>query len=138
VKKLWELGYNIHGKLVDFSGYGIPQKRTRFILIGVQKQLDKNDTLAKSFFNTLEKNKFDFFKNKGLSHLVTLEEAISDLLEESGIASCPDTKGFKSGKYSNVKSSYQKYLLDGKCKLGLNKFPAIPRSGMQFPLFLQR
>jgi len=116
VSKLWDLGYNIHGRLVDFSKYGIPQKRTRFILVGVQKELDKSDELAKLFFKILEKNKFDFLKNKGLANIVTLEEAISDLLEENGTSSCPDSVGFKSGKYSKAQSSFQKYLRDGKRK----------------------
>ena len=38
------IGYNVHGKLVDFSEYGVPQKRIRFILFGVRKDLpQKND-----------------------------------------------------------------------------------------------
>jgi len=110
VKKLEELSYSVYGKLVDFSEYGIPQKRTRFILVGVKKQLDKKETLAKSFFDILHKTKYDLLNRKGLSHLVTLEDAISDLLEENGTALCPDSSNFKSGQYSKAKTSYQKHL----------------------------
>jgi len=110
VKKLEGLSYNVHGKLVDFSEYGIPQKRTRFILVGVKKQLDKKGTLAKSFFDILHKTKYDLLNGKGLSPLVTLEDAISDLLEENGTALCPDSDNFKSGQYSNAKTPYQRYL----------------------------
>jgi DNA (cytosine-5)-methyltransferase 1 len=116
VKKLERLGYNIHGKLIDFSEYGIPQKRTRFILVGVKKQLDKKATLARSFFDILHKTRYDFLSRKGLSPSVTLEEAISDLLEENGTASCPDSDNFKSGQYSNVKTPYQRYLRARKHK----------------------
>ncbi|QTA79684.1 DNA-cytosine methyltransferase [Desulfonema limicola] len=116
IKKLCDLGYNIHGRLIDFSKYGVPQRRTRFILVGVQKEFDKSDDMPKLFFEILEKNKFDFLKNKGLTDFVTLEEAISDLLEENGTASCPDSIGFKSAKYSNAKTSFQKYLRDGILK----------------------
>lgn len=31
------IGYDVYGELVDFSEFGIPQKRTRFILVGVRK-----------------------------------------------------------------------------------------------------
>lgn len=85
-------------------------------MVGVQKEFDKSDDMPKLFFEILEKNKFDFLKNKGLTDFVTLEEAISDLLEENGTASCPDSIGFKSAKYSNAKTSFQKYLRDGILK----------------------
>ena len=116
VKKLKRLGYNVHGKLVDFSEYGIPQKRTRFILVGVKKQLDKKGTLARSFFAILHKTKYDLLSGKGLSASVTLEDAISDLLEENGTALCPDSDNFKSGQYSKAKTPYQKCLRAGKYK----------------------
>lgn len=116
VKKLNGLGYNIHGKLVDFSEYGIPQKRTRFILVGVKRQLDKKGTLARSFFNILHRTKYDLLSKKGLSPLVTLEEAISDLLEENGTALCSDSEDFKSGQYSKAKTPYQRYLRARKHK----------------------
>jgi DNA (cytosine-5)-methyltransferase 1 len=30
-------GYEVYGELIDFSEFGIPQKRTRFILVGIKK-----------------------------------------------------------------------------------------------------
>src|SRR5690606_32046931 len=57
LKSLNELGYYVQGKLINFSEYGVPQKRTRFILVGVKKTLENvtQDT-ANSFFQNLEKN----------------------------------------------------------------------------------
>ena len=31
------LGYNVKSNIIDFSKFGIPQRRNRFILIGIQK-----------------------------------------------------------------------------------------------------
>jgi DNA (cytosine-5)-methyltransferase 1 len=33
------IGYEVYGKLIDFSEFGIPQKRTRFILVGIRKDI---------------------------------------------------------------------------------------------------
>lgn len=45
------LGYKVEGRLVDFSEYGVPQKRTRFILVGIRKDI-ANNTKPKDFFNS--------------------------------------------------------------------------------------
>jgi len=110
VKRLQKLGYNVHGKLVNFSEYGIPQKRTRFILVGVKKQFDKKEVLAKLFFDILRENRYNFLRKKDLSTSVSLDEAISDLLEKNGTALCPDSNNFRSGKYSEAKTPYQRHL----------------------------
>ena len=34
-KKLRDLGYGVHAQVVDFSHYGVPQRRKRFIMVGV-------------------------------------------------------------------------------------------------------
>lgn len=36
-KKLEDSGYFVKGQLVNFGDYGVPQKRTRFILVGIKK-----------------------------------------------------------------------------------------------------
>jgi DNA (cytosine-5)-methyltransferase 1 len=61
IKKLNEIGYNVHGKLINFGEYGIPQKRTRFILVGIRKNINGSSIeKAESFFNLLENNKCKF------------------------------------------------------------------------------
>ena len=34
LEQLKKLDYDVYGKLIDFSRYGVPQKRTRFIWLG--------------------------------------------------------------------------------------------------------
>ncbi|WP_421753534.1 DNA cytosine methyltransferase [Croceimicrobium sp.] len=101
-------GYKVHGKLVDFSEYGIPQKRTRFILIGIRNDL-KTSFTPEMFFENLDFSKEAFLTSKGLATKTTLEEAISDLRKTETI-DCPDSPGFKSAYYNKPASSYQKFL----------------------------
>ena len=114
-KKLDALGYNVFGDLIDFSEFGIPQKRTRFILVGVRKDIsDKNPKL---FFEQIKKNRNYFLVNKGIGLTNTLEDAISDLLRKKETVS-PDTPSFKAGFYNEIKSNYQA-LLRGDIKCGI-------------------
>ena len=111
LKNLNELGYYVQGKLINFAQYGVPQKRTRFILVGVKKSIPiANQEIADSFFSNLEKNKFSFFKSKKINAINTVEDAISDLLQSNGIVDSIDSPGFKSSKYGVVNSTYQKYI----------------------------
>ncbi|WP_299228216.1 DNA cytosine methyltransferase [uncultured Psychroserpens sp.] len=107
------IGYNVYGKLVDFSEFGVPQKRTRFILVGVRKDLEKH-TQPKVFFESINANKNDFLVNKKIGLTNTLEDAISDLLRKEETIS-PDTDSYKTAFYNKAESSYQK-LLKGKVK----------------------
>ncbi len=102
-------GYRIQWKLVDFSEFGVPQKRTRFILVGVRKDISSQFPVKK-FFNVLESKKEEFLVNKGIGMKSSLEDAISDLLRDNGEVKSPDTNGFKAGVYSKAKSNYQKLL----------------------------
>lgn len=109
-KKLESLGYDVHGKLVDFSQYGVPQKRTRFILIGVQKKHLKKKHTPKTFFKLLESNRFSFLANVGLKTTNTLEDAISDLLKGNGTWHKEKSTRFNYGKYSTTESAYQSFM----------------------------
>ncbi len=101
-------GYFVKGELVNFGDYGIPQKRTRFILVGVRKDLtNASKVLAETFFSTIKENRHSFLSDKNLKVDTNLNEAISDLLKANGLKESPDTKGFQAGIYSSIKSSYQ-------------------------------
>lgn len=104
IDKLRELGYNVEAKIVDFSEYGIPQRRKRFILIGL-----KNGN-AKEFFEGIIQEKANFLKEKGLNEITTLTDAISDLKRENGEILSPLFNKFKEGIYSEPVSNYQKLL----------------------------
>jgi DNA (cytosine-5)-methyltransferase 1 len=117
VQKLESLGYTVKGRLIDFSNYGIPQKRTRFILVGIQNEfLAENPTINKNtFFEQIDQNKEEFLKRNGLSINPTLEHAISDLLQKNGEVDS-ETNNFKQGIYGEVTSEYQKYARKYKRK----------------------
>jgi len=102
-------GYKVFGQLINFAEYGVPQKRTRFILVGVRKDIAEliNPQL---FFEQLKANREAFLVSRGLSITTSLEEAISDLLCAHGQIDSPDTIGFKSGVYGNIQSGYQEYM----------------------------
>lgn len=107
IRELENLHYKVKDFVIDFSKYGVPQRRKRFILVGIQ------DTIGTpyNFVKILEANKDRFLASKGLSVSITIQEAISDLLRSNGEEPTPDRKGFKSGLYGSENlTSYEKYL----------------------------
>lgn len=105
--KLKELGYGVQAQVIDFSTYGIPQRRKRFIMVGI---LGKPDEVAKMFFKRLECRKGIFLKKNKLTSFCCIEDAISDLLRSNGELETPDRKGFMSGVYGRINSKYEQYL----------------------------
>jgi len=113
-QKLQNEGYYVKGKLVNFGDYGVPQKRTRFILIGMRNDIENaSQDIVDNFFTSLESQSFSFLKKKGLSKEINLQDAISDLLKSNGTEQSPDTKSFQAGKYGQKKSTYQVYMRKG-------------------------
>lgn len=101
-------GYDVEGRMTDFSKFGIPQNRTRFILVGIRKDVSLiSGFKADSFFKDIAANKIDFLKIKNLPQNPNLSSAISDLKKENGVVNSPDRKNFFSGVYSNSRSKYQ-------------------------------
>lgn len=109
--KLTREGYNVYGQLINFGNYGIPQKRTRFILVGIRNDI-KNSSIekAKSFFNLIESNKFSFLAEKEISVNPTIEDALSDLVGGKILIETPDRKGFTSCNYQKISSNFQRYV----------------------------
>lgn len=104
-------GYHVFGQLIDFSEFGLPQKRTRFILVGIRKDICINQSFSPiAFFELLKSRREAFLINKGLGLTQNLQDAISDLLEKNGKVYCPDSKGFMSSVYSKTKSPYQELM----------------------------
>lgn len=107
-------GYYVKGQLVNFGDYGIPQKRTRFILVGIRKDIENaSKELAISFFEKIQNNKHSFLSAKNLTVETNLKDAISDLLKANGLKESPDTKSFEAGIYSKIKSPYQTLMRNG-------------------------
>ena len=110
IEKLREIGYDVEPQVIDFSKYGVPQRRKRFILIGV---LNGEDGSAACFLASLKKRRDLFLRRFGLSDNPTVSDAISDLLKSNGELPTPDRKGFYSGKYGEAVSNYQIFLRKG-------------------------
>ncbi|MBP7184019.1 MAG: DNA cytosine methyltransferase [Saprospiraceae bacterium] len=114
IKKLDEAGYYVKGQLVNFGNFGVPQKRTRFILVGIKKTNKKaSQEKVDNFFEILEENSFDFLKCKGLNKRTNLQDAISDLFKKNGLKDTPEYPNFKSGVYGEKKGNYQKLMRKG-------------------------
>ena len=110
LERLKAFGYDVHGEVIDFAEFGVPQRRNRFIMVGVQKELN---TSAQTFFDLLKHNKEAFLKEKGLTSINTVEDAISDLLQANGQTTCPDSKTFNSAFLGKCTTNLQKYLRNG-------------------------
>ena len=103
-KKLEKLGYDIYGEILDFSEFGVPQRRKRFILVGIRG----GD--PRQFFNKVISDRVQFLQQRGLREKVTINEAISDLVRSNGEIDSINFNKFKEGVYSAAKSNYQRFL----------------------------
>jgi DNA (cytosine-5)-methyltransferase 1 len=98
-EKLEALGYKVFSELVDFSQYGVPQTRNRFILVAIRngdKALEKLG--AETPFHRLRGTRTSFLKSKELPvrGAVSAKQAIADL-EVSGVTLVPASDGDSSG-----------------------------------------
>lgn len=109
IRGLKKLHYNVKDFVIDFSKYGVPQRRKRFILVGIQDTLGTPD----NFEELLMANRDKFLQKKGLLDSITIKEAISDLLQANGEYPTPDRKGFMSGLYGNDELTPYEILMRG-------------------------
>lgn len=115
-----EVGYDISAKLLDFSNYGIPQKRKRVIIIGVRKDLGLSpDTLFPDTNTTEDVDK------------ISVKDAIYDL---------EDVKTDKNSYYTSDPTSMYSKLLRGSIAASeyidfLNKKNSNKFSNKQLSLF---
>jgi DNA (cytosine-5)-methyltransferase 1 len=108
LKALKDLGYrDARGEVINFAAFGIPQRRSRFILVG------SLDNSTEHFFSVLEKNRARFLAKKGLRTHVGILTAISDLERVHGEVDSPDSTGFKAGLCSREHNNYQRFLRCG-------------------------
>lgn len=101
VERLEDIGYKVFSKLVDLAEYGVPQTRTRYIIIAIRSGDTSFSRLnGGSPFDLLEARRFKYLSAKKLpfDRPISTKEAIGDL-EVHGkkmIDSCDyDLKGFK-------------------------------------------
>jgi DNA (cytosine-5)-methyltransferase 1 len=118
VASLEAAGYEVSAELVDASRFGVPQKRSRLIAIGVRKDLHKwLDTGMSRVFDLLEEERVKQLSNYGLVEPVSARDAISDL-EATGrpLVGCTDDqspRGFLEAVPHKAESTYQKLMRRG-------------------------
>ena len=111
VEELERRHYNVAFQLVDFSRFGVPQKRTRFILIGVSQELQARGIHADDFFAALEADRETFLNEHGLPlNGVSVRAAISDLCQSNGRYRSNEFTGFDFGEYGRCATSYQRLM----------------------------
>lgn len=71
------LGYKLEDRILNAVDYGAPQRRKRFIMVGVRKDIGKDFEWAQPSHRNPESN--DDLFNQHLQPHVTIEDALSDL-----------------------------------------------------------
>lgn len=117
VESLEGIEYDVHAVLVDASRFGVPQKRSRLIAIGVRRDLLQwLDGGIDRVFTLLEQAREAQLIEFGLAEAVSASEAISDL-ETSGalLHSCDDPespRGFLEVRRGEATTRYQRLMRD--------------------------
>jgi len=108
--------YVVSSKMIDVSTFGVPQRRQRFIVIGVRQ--DVKEILPGCPFALIEGRRQAFLRAKGISAIpVTSRMAISDLeVSKNGKIPSSDTDGFEEIAYRAPTTSYQRLMNRGRTK----------------------
>ncbi|MDP9586018.1 DNA cytosine methyltransferase [Burkholderia sp. Tr-862] len=116
-RSLETIGYQVHGEIVDASRFGVPQRRSRLIVIGLRKDLASKLTGGVlRAFELLESKRLELLAKHGLpkTKMVTTQDAISDLLVNRSVTKpCTDPlspKGFEEVHYLGPTSPYQRLM----------------------------
>ena len=111
-RKLEAIGYAVFPKLVKAIEFGVPQRRPRYIIIAIRRELLKGREHFDPFAS-LETVRLNFLKAKQLpvDAPICVKEALSDL-ETKGktLIECVDSSGFKQITYSGPLTHYQRLL----------------------------
>jgi DNA (cytosine-5)-methyltransferase 1 len=118
VESLNSAGYEVLGRILDSSLYGVPQKRPRLIVIGVRRDLARHlRGGATRAFELLEAARLNQLQELGLPEKVSASDAISDLeIKHSGMRPCTDPSsrtGFQELAYKGPRTPYQTLMHQG-------------------------
>lgn len=118
VESLDKIGYQVLGRIMDSSRFGVPQKRPRLIVIGVRKDLacHLRGGIARAF-ELLEDSRVRQLQELGLPEMISAWDAISDLeIAYAGTRPCTDPyspKGFQELAYAGPRTSFQALMHQG-------------------------
>jgi DNA (cytosine-5)-methyltransferase 1 len=118
VESLGKQGYEVDAMLVDASTFGVPQRRSRLIAIGVRRDLcEWLDGGLPRVFTLLEEERLRQLKELGLCEAVSASDAISDLeVAGASLLPCEDPESagrFQEASYIGPKTHYQRLMHDG-------------------------
>ncbi|TIR14709.1 MAG: DNA cytosine methyltransferase [Mesorhizobium sp.] len=108
-----ELGetYQVYWTIVNASDYGVPQARTRFILVAFHRGLQVN---LKTMDGRIDEARRRFLRKHRLLTPISTLSALSDLeLQRNGSIPSPDTPGFNAINYHSPRTNYQRLMRDG-------------------------
>jgi DNA (cytosine-5)-methyltransferase 1 len=108
LKKLLSSRYNVHERLIDLSRFGVPQQRTRYLLIALDSTFGDVDPFA-----LVEAHQATFLRLLGIQAPVGSWAAISDLLISNGTRPSAETPGFSEIMPVAAITSYQRLMRDG-------------------------
>lgn len=114
-KSLERVGYEVHGEIVDASRFGVPQKRSRLIVIGLKRELAKAlKGGIKRAFEILEEARIRQLAELKLPLTIPARAAISDLetaRRPSKPCTDPSSKpGFTEIAYGETETVYQELM----------------------------
>lgn len=111
LKRALDAGYRVFEELVDVSSFGVPQSRTRYFLIAIDRRLGSENPFA-----ILARRRPSFLRSLRLSPPVSSKAAISDLEEaRCGRRSSSESDGFEELIYRAPATQYQRLMNTG-CK----------------------
>ncbi|MEA1071752.1 DNA cytosine methyltransferase [Sphingomonas sp. LY160] len=118
VDSLSSVGYEMDAVLVDSSRFGVPQRRSRLIAIGIRRDLcEWLDGGTRRVFELLEQARVAQLEELGLPQSVSAKDAISDLETEGReLVDCTDPetfRAFKAADYQGPKTDYQRLMNRG-------------------------
>ncbi|ULT72934.1 DNA cytosine methyltransferase [Pseudomonas sp. BC42] len=118
VESLDRVGYQVLGRILDSSLFGVPQKRPRLIVIGIHKSLALHlQGGVTRAFELLEEVRIKQLQELCLPEIISARDAISDLeIEYAGTKPCTDPSspaGFQELAYTRPRTHYQSLMHQG-------------------------
>jgi DNA (cytosine-5)-methyltransferase 1 len=105
-------GYEVFVRLVRGTDVGVPQRRPRYIMLAIQRELLEGRGEFDPFID-FDRRRKAFLRAKGIpaDRPVTVRQAISDLvIGGNELVECVDSPGFTQIQYRGPQTSYQSLL----------------------------
>jgi len=117
-ERLSAAGYEVKAVLVDASRFGVPQKRSRLIAIGIRKDLSRwlGNGIGR-VFDLLEEARLQQLLDFAIGEKVSAADAISDLeVGDRPLVECVDTqssRGYFEAAHRKATTPYQRLMRQG-------------------------